>query len=143
MSVATVITEGFGSFGDIAHIITDGYDVSGVAPPTPTPPPTPDTPTGGKGDNERRRRNTIKPTGLVDRKPEGRRGVQERLRETQEIAEEIARGVVEVPQPTVEAPVLRISLLELDAEIGRLLRKQMRSEEDEILLLLLMAAVSA
>ena len=39
MCVATVITGGFGSFGDVAHAITQGF-LGTAAPPTPTPTPT-------------------------------------------------------------------------------------------------------
>ena len=35
MSIATVITEGFGSFGDITHVILSGYNV-GQSTPTDT-----------------------------------------------------------------------------------------------------------
>lgn len=38
MSIATVITGGFGSFGSVNLVITDGYS-AGDAPPEPTPDP--------------------------------------------------------------------------------------------------------
>ena|SRR3990167_2554053 len=40
MSVATVITEGFGTFGNNNFVITEGFgDFGGVAPPLPIPAP--------------------------------------------------------------------------------------------------------
>lgn len=37
MSIGTVITEGFGSFGSVAFVVTQGYSIGGVTPPAPTP----------------------------------------------------------------------------------------------------------
>ena len=135
MSVATVITGGYGTFGDIAHVIRDGYSGNTVAPPAPAP--TPDTKTGGKGDNGKR--STYKPTGLVDRP----RSVKDRVEDTRQIQAEVAgqlakelRGEIE----KFEQPVTKMSISEIDAEIGTLLRKRIRTEEDEIILLLLIAA---
>jgi hypothetical protein len=93
-----------------------------------------------------KRRNIFKPTGLIDRKPEGRAGVEQRVRESQEIADEIAealaRGPEPLPEPKLE-PRLEFTPAQVDAEIGRLLRKHMRTDEDELILLLLMAASAA
>lgn len=35
MSIATVVTEGYGSFGSIAFVVTEGYGAYGVTPPPP------------------------------------------------------------------------------------------------------------
>lgn len=51
MSIATVVTHGFGSFGDIAHVVTLGYDISGTPPPTP--PVVTNTQAGGSGKDRR------------------------------------------------------------------------------------------
>lgn len=44
MSIATVITEGYGSFGSIPFVILDGYSIGG-----PAPPPAVETYQGTKG----------------------------------------------------------------------------------------------
>ena len=143
MSVATVITGGYGTFGDVAHVIRDGYSGNTVAPPAPAP--TPDTKTGGKGDNQRR--STYKPTGLVERTLKARPSVQDRVEDTGQIQAEIAgklarelRGEIEAFEKFEKQPVTRMSISDIDAEVGSLLRKKIRTEEEEIILLLLMAA---
>lgn len=56
MSISTVITLGYGSFGTTGFVITLGYGTSGVAPPTPTPTQTQDTGAGrGRGKRKRLR----------------------------------------------------------------------------------------
>ncbi len=52
MSIATIITAGYGSFGSIAEVVTAGY--LGVV--TPVDPGAPSGPTRGRGD-------TFRPTG--------------------------------------------------------------------------------
>lgn len=47
MSISTVITLGYGSFGNTGYVITLGYDTS--ATPPPTPPAAPSTGSGGGG----------------------------------------------------------------------------------------------
>ena len=37
MSIATVVTRGFGSFGDIAHVVTQGFDITAVVQVSPCP----------------------------------------------------------------------------------------------------------
>ena len=136
MSIATVVTQGFGSFGDIAHVVRDGYDGSTVAPPAV---PTVTLPLGGKGDNRRR---IIKPTGLVERK--ARKTVDERVEESAQIQAEVAGELAKQLREEIDVlesrPVERMTFQEIDREIGVLLRKKIRTEEDEILLLLLIAA---
>lgn len=89
---------------------------------------------GGKGDNSQKKRKSIyKPTGL----PPYRETVERRVQETHEIAKEVARearAVLHLPKP-----VERMSLAELDAEIGVLLHKKLRTEDEEIVLMLLVA----
>lgn len=104
------------------------------------------SPTGaapsGKGDNEKRR-GIFKPTGLppIRRRKLGEApSTEQRVAETQEIAAEIARGVVEAP--AAEAPISTMTLAEIDFEIGVLLRKA-RTEEDDIRLLTMLAAAAA
>ena len=64
MSISTVITLGYGSFGTTGFVITLGYGTSGVAPPTPTPTTTPDTGAGrGKGGRKKRIRIVFRING--------------------------------------------------------------------------------
>lgn len=98
------------------------------------------TKTGGKGDNGRR--SIYKPTGLVDRP-----SVQDRVEDSRQIQAEVAgqlarelRGEIEAFEELAKQPVTRMTISEIDAEIGSLLRKRIRTEEDEIILLLLIAA---
>lgn len=37
MSIATLVTEGYGSFGSIARIVTEGFSLTGVVVVKPTP----------------------------------------------------------------------------------------------------------
>lgn len=101
--------------------------------------------TGGKGDNERGPQQVhlpFKPTGLLDRPLAKTPRVQERLDEQvadrAEIAARLAREFA--GEITEQPPVERMSLAEVDREIGILLRKKLRTEEEQLMLLLLMAA---
>ena len=105
---------------------------------------------GGGGDNERRR-TTFKPTGLLDRpRIQPTEQIESRLAEQRETTKEIeARiageiaGELRAEREAAPPPIERMSLTEIDAEIGVLLRQKMRSQEDETVMLLLMAAAAA
>lgn len=117
----------------------------------PVPPP-PDeavkTGTGGIDPGDARKRRTFKPTGLLHLPVKARPTVKERVDQSagiaSDIADKLAREFTEETQ-SLQTPTesVRMSLSEVDAEIGRILRKKVRTEEDEVLLLLLMAAVAA
>ena len=144
MSVATVITQGFGTFGDIAHVVLDGYDPSSVPPPAPAPEVGP--PLGGKGDGKRRILS-VKPTGLLDRPVKAKvlSRVDERVEESRQIQAEVAGELARQLRQDIDrevTPVVMMDLAEVEAEIGRILRKKVRTEEEEVLLLLLMVAAS-
>lgn len=106
---------------------------------------------GGKDDKRRGKKNLIfKPTGIEDRKPkpvihEGRKTVDDRVEETRDIAaavREVAQkefAKADVYQPPIET----MTLAEIDAEIGLLMRKAYRSREDEEILMLLMLVAQA
>lgn len=106
---------------------------------------------GGKDDKRRGKKNLIfKPTGIEERKPkpvvkEGRKTVEERVEETRDIA----AAVREVAQQEFakadqyQPPIETMTLAEIDAEIGLLMRKAYRSREDEELLVLLMLVAQA
>ena len=146
MSVGTVITQGFGTFGDIAHVVLDGYDPSSVPPPAPAPEVGP--PLGGKGDGKRRILS-VKPTGLLDRpradkKPVDKR-VEQRVADSRQIQAEVAGELARQLRQEIDrevTPVVMMDLAAVEAEIGRILRKKVRTDEDEVVLLLLMVAVS-
>ena len=89
--------------------------------------------TGGKGDDSDvapKRKSIYKPTGL----PPYRETVERRVKETREIAREVAREVLHLPKP-----VKRMSLSEIDSEIAVLMQKKLRTEDEEIVLMLLLA----
>jgi len=112
------------------------------------------TGTGGIDPGEGRRR-IVKPTGLLHLpKKEGRKDVQDRVDEAQQIQAEIAgRLSREFSDESTQAEgvmareqaqgILDASMAEVDREIGILLRKKLRTDEDEVLLLLLMVAAAA
>ena len=108
-----------------------------------------DTVIGGKGDNSEdsgvssskksRRRQIIKPTGLIDR-PRIERSVEALVEQSAEIAREVSVAAErEFSVPEI-IPISRMKLSEIDAEIGRLLQKKLRDDEDEFVLLMLMIA---
>ena len=116
-----------------------------------------DAPAGGKGDNQSGKRSKqsqrglflpFKPTGLIDRPV--RTSVDVRFEESREIHEEVSRQSAleflleasppEVHPPTLQfAPIKSMTLSEIDAEIGARLRKKMLDDEDEAMLLILIA----
>lgn len=92
-------------------------------------------------------RGIVKPTGLLHvPKKNGRTKVDDRVDDSAliqaEIAEKLARefGEETLRLPPEQPPVVEMSLAEMEFEIGVLLRKKLRTEEDEIMLLLLMVA---
>ena len=104
------------------------------------------TGTGGIDPGAERRR-PVKPTGLLRLpKKEGRKDVSDRVEESAaiqaEIAARLAREFGEESSALADRESIEMSLAEIDREIGVLLRKKMRTEEDEILLLLLMACAA-
>lgn len=106
---------------------------------------------GGKGDNAPEgKRVPFKPTGLLDRPKKKAGKVEGRVEEASEIQAEIAgRLAREFSEETLRlpsaepSPVAQMSLSEIEQEIGLILRKKIRTEEDEILLLMLMVAGTA
>lgn len=117
---------------------------------TGTPAPLPvDVRPPRPGDDEGKRQvlRIVKPTGLPFPKPfqRGRKTVYARVQESADIQAEIAgRLAREFSQENAtlraRAPVVEMSMVEVEREIGALLRKKVRTDEDEILLLILIAA---
>lgn len=110
----------------------------------PTPPEI-TLPVGGKGDNEKRKKSIFKPTGLTEQKAkpklvEGRKTIEERIEETRDIAEAVkevsAQEFAKVAE--YQKPIEIMTLSEIDAEIGALMRKKYRDRDDEEMLMLLM-----
>lgn len=104
------------------------------------------TKTGGKGDNPAKsRKSIIKPTGLVDRKPEGIPEVEDRIQEAQEIALEVSRETEKQFTDASESDNILISmqLSDMDREISeslsKNLKKRIRTDEEEAMLLILLA----
>lgn len=121
-------------------------------------------PIGGKGDNKKDRgKKTIhlpfKPTGILDRpRKEGRKEVEDRVDESRQIQAEIAGKLayefteesssleakrIEDAQASAarRKEIAQMSAAEIEKEIGILLKKKMKDEEDIISLTLLMIAV--
>jgi len=109
--------------------------------------------TGGKGDNaadEKRKkkhgRTTFKPTGLIDRPARKQTVVDARVEQSHDVAKEIAaeraarESALRAPAPQ---PVVTMTLAEIEREIATLLHKKLRTQDDEMILLLLMAAATA
>src|SRR3990167_4725076 len=98
--------------------------------------------TGTGGIDPPRRRPTIyKPTGLLERKKEGRKGVEQRIEETREIHEEIKREIALSFREETHVEAKRIELMtstEVDKEIAILLKKKLRTEEEEMMMILMM-----
>lgn len=108
-----------------------------------------DTPAAPRpGDNGR---SIFKPLGLPLGKPKRRTSVDDRVEQSRkleaEIAERLAREFEDDTRRENERAdaqhILEMSMEEIDREIGILLRKKMRTQEDEILLLFLMVAATA
>jgi hypothetical protein len=88
------------------------------------------------GDEEGKKRKLIyKPTGLP---PFRRKTVEDRVQETREIERETLEPEVVPDSP----PVYMMSMVDIEAEIGALLRKKLRTEDEEIMLLLLLVAAA-
>ena len=102
--------------------------------------------TGGKGDGKRRILS-VKPTGLLDRPVKAKTvsRVDERVEDSRQIQAEVAGELARQLREDIDRevpPVVMMDLAAVEAEIGRILRKKVRTDEDEVLLLLLMVAVS-
>ncbi len=111
------------------------------------------TGTGGIDPGEGHKRVPFKPTGLVDRlrkaTKEGRKEVEDRVDDSREIESEIAVKLArEFREETIRfkaeapPPIVKMTLAEIDFEIGVLLRKKLKTEEDDLMLILLMAAAT-
>lgn len=106
---------------------------------------------GDGGKPKRRIIHAFKPMGLLARRkriPDGRKSVDERFAQSLEIQAEVASEIARRAREgegifTEEPPIAEMSLAEIESEIGILLQKKMKTEEDEMILFLLtMAAVS-
>lgn len=105
------------------------------------------TGTGGLDPGEGLKRRIVKPTGILHLPEKGRKGVEDRIDETQAIQAEIAARLArEFTEETVaieaRPPIAEMSMREIEFEIGALLRKELRTREDEAILVLLLIAAS-
>ena len=124
------------------------FGADGGAPP---PPEVVKTGTGGIDPEPQRRRRLhlpVKPTGLPPLRGKLPTTVEDRIQDAAaaqaDIAGKLAREFIEPPTEAeiIEKylPIESMSMEQVHAEIGVLLRKQLLNEEDEMLLLMLMAA---
>ncbi len=110
----------------------------------PTPPAVEPSRTGGKGDNKY---TPVKPTGLRERiSLKKDPSVEERVRQARQIQSDVASQIArEFGEETAEIEraraIEKMSLADVEREIGTILRKKVRTEEDELNLLVLMAAL--
>ena|SRR6185295_6075467 len=102
------------------------FNQGGPQPEAPRPPRPDDGP-------RRRTLGIIKPTGL---------GPRRKKKPEMALVPERDFGSVEARTPE-PPPIVTMSQAEIDMEIGLILRKKIRTEGDEIVLLLLMAAAAA
>lgn len=114
------------------------------------------TGTGGIDPGGGKKRVPFKPTGLLDRPKisvkQGRKEVSDRVEESRQIQAEIAGKLarefgeeteaLEALEDQKQLMLAEMSQAQIDFEIGVLLRKKMKSEEDELMLILMMAAVT-
>ncbi len=113
---------------------------------TPPIPPVVDTPTGGKGDNEKGKRGTFKPLNDLRRKPkqpEGRKSVEQRVDDTANIVAELLAERETLETTAIQEAFKRAELalrgrVDLEIDAGVFAREQ--QEEDELIMLILIAA---
>jgi len=164
VSISTVITGGYGTFGSTSFIVTDGYGSFGVAPP---PPPAavvaPERPAGGwpipsgkkpyhryprlrtdQEIREERERLGILPkaaqviSDVAARQAAAMRYDEQRYFE--ELSRELELQNIEFEGKYLEALNIQRGKL-IDAEIGRLLKEKFDMEDAEMVLLLLAASI--
>ena len=106
------------------------------------------TGTGGIDPGEGLKHRIVKPTGTLHlpKKKEGRKDVGDRIDESRgiqaEIAARLAREFTEESAALGAPQPIQMSMAEVDFEIGVLLRKKLRTDEEEVMLMLLMVAAS-
>lgn len=87
--------------------------------------------TGTGGIDPEKRRRIFKPTGLVDRKPEGKKGVEQRVLETRDIQSEIDLGQLIERSQVDFRPIKEMTSSEVDREIAFLMKEKMNQIEEE------------
>ena len=92
------------------------------------------TGTGGI-DSSRKRKIIYKPTGLLAKRTT-KEVIEERLEETRETHEEIREEIALSFRE--EKPIEKMTFAEVDQEIGRLLRKKLDQEDEEMMILMVM-----
>ena len=105
------------------------------------------TGTGGI-DQDKRRYPPVKPTGILHLPKKGKlpepveKRIVEAFDDRAEIAERLAKEFGEETAQIPEfKPIVQMTMAEVEAEIGVLLRKELRTREEEALLIILMASV--
>jgi len=95
--------------------------------------------TRARDEKEEKRRRIYKPTGLPPYRETLtlRKTVDQRVEESREIHQEVTREVLRLPKP-----IRQMSLAEIEAEIGVRLRQKMDKEDEDLVFMLLAAAVA-
>lgn len=92
-----------------------------------------------------KRRNIVKPLGTLglpkDKKANKQR-LESRVEDSKEIQAEVAAKLAREfsEESDIKAPIAKMTMAQVELEIGTILRKQVRTREDEVMLILLMVA---
>lgn len=90
------------------------------------------------------KRNIVKPTGLLHlpKKKKEQKAVDRRVEETRKIHREVIAEAAHIGEPAQFKAIRKMSMAEIEAEIGELLRKTQRTRDEEDMLVFLMIAAS-
>lgn len=147
---SAILTLGLGTFGGTKYLPTLGFNTGAEAPVVEE---VVKTGTGGIDPPSRgRHRNIIKPLGTLHlpKKAKPVTRLDERVEQSREDQAAIAARLAEQmgasnrrfeATPSAQ-PVATMTMAQVDAEIAMLLRKKLRTQEDELVLLMLMAAAA-
>jgi hypothetical protein len=160
VSLSTVITAGYGTFGSTSFIILDGYDLGGAAPPAAAV--VPERPAGGWPERGRRKKLHLPtyPTDAELRKQREEWGIlpkaeaiisavaqrqaeaakYDEQRYFEELTRELELQNIEFEGKYLESLNVQREKL-IDAEIGRLLKEKFDNEDMEIILMLVAASI--
>jgi hypothetical protein len=109
VSAASIISQGFGSWGSVDSIIKDGFGTTGVTPPTPTPEAAPQT--AGSSGKKKHKFSTIYKDDLY---------LFKTLEELQDFVRELhpEEGTPRKKRPLTKLPPIEVSPL-LQSELFR------------------------
>lgn len=122
----------------LTHLVFFQFFGGASSSGTPAPVVTAKTGTGGI-DGLRR---IYKPSGLLERpakKPKADERVEARVQESHDIAVEVAKEAERAFNVEDYLPIERMTAAQVDAKIGRLMHKRIKTEEENVALLILLA----